>query len=172
MGYEIEERMGDNPSNEPAASVGSAAAAAAAAADADNGVVGRWGEDDTRLMLPCTVPGKIVTPPTPDQAFASSAVRVLAEGMCGAPMIDDKGRCAGVVEGIVPVDWEWPNHDDGVDREGLVAALRGSAVFIDGVDLGLLRERVEEEVAQLALLGEEQEKANANEEHQSKEAIG
>ncbi|KAL7575915.1 hypothetical protein ACA910_000715 [Epithemia clementina (nom. ined.)] len=61
-------------------------------------------DDDTRVFFPYKDTGTLSFH-TNDRFFANTP-NPLPEGLCGAPAVDAKGRCCGVVEGIVPLDSE------------------------------------------------------------------
>jgi len=61
-------------------------------------------EQDGRVFHPLRQPGNLSFRLN-DRFFATTDIP-LPEGMCGAPALDEKGFCCGVVEGIVPTDHE------------------------------------------------------------------
>ena len=99
-----------------------------AVTEADKDIPPEEIEEDNRVFYPLKQAGSLAFH-TNDRFFATTDIP-LPEGMCGAPAVDDDGRCCGVVEGIVPVDHE--------NKE-----LAGSAAFMPSYILGSFVEYVE-----------------------------
>ena len=72
------------------------------------------------------------------QCFARTAEE-LQTGMCGGPVMDGRGRCVGVVEGVVPcgpaVDCDGSGDAAPDVRQRAARLLRGAAVFIPACDV-------------------------------------
>mmetsp|Transcript_24772 Transcript_24772/g.41903 ORF Transcript_24772/g.41903 Transcript_24772/m.41903 type:complete len:331 (-) Transcript_24772:234-1226(-) len=84
---------------------------------------------DLRLSIPRTYAGRVLGR-SAHQTFCRTLDGVLSQGMCGGPVIGQRGTICGLIEGIVP-----PEHPD--------AALQGTAVIIDSIDIMTFVENVE-----------------------------
>lgn len=63
-------------------------------------------ESDTRVHVPFITDGSVISPATDRDLIETS--HVLTDGLCGAPVMDEHGFVAGIVEGIVPTDHDNP----------------------------------------------------------------
>lgn len=95
-------------------------------------------ESDPGLQRPHVVRGSFVTR-RGLQLFARTD-EVLSLGMCGGPVLDEQGKCVGMVEGIVPEDaGAEAGTGAGVEAVGedaeFVRSIRGMAAFASARDL-------------------------------------
>ena len=100
-------------------------------------------EVDVRMFHPHSQTGTLAFH-TNDRFFAMTP-SPLPEGLCGAPAVDAKGRCCGVVEGIVPVDHENKN----VAGSAAFMPHFILAPFIEVVERQMLRAMMDEDMFQM-----------------------
>lgn len=93
--------------------------------------------NDISRQIPTMVEGRCIVR-SDAQAFAKTA-QILEMGMCGGPVLDESGKVAGVIEGVVPV---LPEHEVASASEAR-RYVDGCAVFIDSVDIKKLIAEVE-----------------------------
>ena len=86
-------------------------------------------EDDTRIFLPYSTTGKLLFGNA--DRFLASTPTPLPEGLCGGPAIDPDGMVCGVVEGVIPEQFD--------DEQ-----MAGAASFIPSVRLGEFIDYAEE----------------------------
>lgn len=86
------------------------------------------GNEDTRVFVPHVEKGELAFA-APDRFFATTT-DLLAEGLCGGPVIDSDGDVCGIIEGIVPP----------TDKDKTAA---GCAVFIPSPILKVFVDSVE-----------------------------
>lgn len=92
---------------------------------------------DGDALVPRVVPGAFLAS-SGVQCFARTAEE-LQTGMCGGPVLDGRGRCVGVVEGVVPggpaADCDGSGDAPPDVRQRAARLLRGAAVFIPARDV-------------------------------------
>ena len=104
-----------------------AGAGAQAPSAAQHGVV----DHDIAVSVPMDIEGRVLTR-TELQTFCRTA-QTLEMGMCGGAASDSEGRCAGIVEGVVP------DAQPGASRA--LQEIAGTAVYIEADLLrGFLKE--------------------------------
>jgi len=74
--------------------------------DYDEALAEDEAEDDVRAHSPFSADGTVISPA--DERDLIQTTTLLTDGMCGAPVLDEHGFVAGIVEGIVPTDHENP----------------------------------------------------------------
>ena len=93
-------------------------------------------DEDTRVFYPLQESGKLAFHQA--ERFYATTTTPLPEGMCGGPAVDEEGRCCGVVEGIIPVNYEDKN-------------LAGSAAFMPHFIMNSFIELVERQMVKASM---------------------
>jgi hypothetical protein len=111
--------------------------ASSAAAAAAGGAASTEGQP-----RPHSVAGTFVARSPAHQCFARTE-ELLEIGMCGGPVLDEAGRCVGVIEGVVPqpataAELDGRRQADESPRERTARLLGGCAVFIGAEEVARL----------------------------------
>lgn len=116
-------------------------------------------------QLPKQVSGRFVGQSARGQAFAWSE-EILEEGMCGGAVLDDRGQCVGLIEGIVPSFANTPvvpstasseEHQQLTAAWRMKKALENHVAFIPAVELADFIENPDELLLTGTALGGDQD---------------
>lgn len=91
-------------------------------------------DEDTRVLIPYEAKGNLAFH-VPDRFFATTR-EPLPEGLCGAPVLDNKSAACGMVEGIIPVTHK---NEKLAGTAAFVPSFMIQA-FVDYVERGLLEQ--------------------------------